>query len=72
LARGESRLAHERHRPEDSVLYRIVADHWQPFRVEAERADPNGSDLPRFVVEEIEAFLKCGILGWRIRSCLSR
>jgi hypothetical protein len=63
LAGGEPRLAYERHRPEDTVLYRIVADHWQQFRVEAERADPNGFDLPRFVVDEIEAFLKCGILA---------
>jgi hypothetical protein len=49
---------YERHRPERTVLYRVVKTHWRRFR---ERIEEVGS-LPRFVVSEIEAYLRCGIL----------
>jgi hypothetical protein len=47
---------YERHRPEQTVLYRVVEQHWPAFRG---RADEAGG-LPRFVVREMEEFLRCG------------
>jgi Transposase zinc-binding domain len=52
---------YERHRPEDTLLYRTVQAHWRTFLAEVSGgAEP---ELPRFVLEEVEAFLKCGILA---------
>jgi hypothetical protein len=50
---GRSRI---RHRPEGTVLYQAVAQHWPAF---LERAGEHGG-LPRFVVREFEEFLRCG------------
>ncbi|MBK7583359.1 MAG: transposase zinc-binding domain-containing protein [Myxococcales bacterium] len=47
-----------RHRPESTLLYQTVAEHWPAF---LERADEHGG-LPRFVVKEFEAYLRCGQL----------
>jgi len=52
---------YERHRPEDTLLYKTVQAHWRTFLAEVSGgAEPV---LPRFVLEEVEAFLKCGILA---------
>jgi hypothetical protein len=56
---GRSRCA--RDRPEETVLYRLLAEHWRSFLAATEAED--GSGLPRFVVDEVESFLKCGILA---------
>src|SRR5690606_27894951 len=48
-----------RHRPEETLLYQIVAEHYPGFR-EARAAE--GKPLPRYVEEEFEAYLKCGRL----------
>ena len=50
--------SYERHRPETTVLYQVVEQHWPDF---LERAEDAGG-LPRFVVREIEAYLRCGML----------
>ncbi|GMV13973.1 MAG: hypothetical protein AMXMBFR56_21970 [Polyangiaceae bacterium] len=47
-----------RHRPESTVLYQTVAEHWPAF---LERAEEHGG-LPRFVVKEFEEYLRCGRL----------
>jgi hypothetical protein len=52
---------YERHRPEDTVLYQTLQAHWRTFV--AEVSGGAESELPRFVIEEVEAFLKCGILA---------
>lgn len=49
---------YERHRPEETVLYRTVEAHWPAFRERAEEA----GGLPRFVVREVEEYLRCGLL----------
>ncbi len=51
---------YERRRPEETVLYQLVAEHAETFfaQVEAE----TGTALPDFVKAEFEAFLECGIL----------
>jgi hypothetical protein len=55
---------YERHRPEETVLYHLVATHWASFREHVEEVGP----LPRFVVKEVEEYLRCGILeyGWML------
>jgi len=59
----------ERHRPEQTTLYRLVQQHTATFFVQAEAAA--GADLPQFVKEEFGTFLECGILAHgflRLRS----
>jgi hypothetical protein len=53
---------YERHRPEYTVLYQTLQAHWPTFLAEVGTGE-SGPELPRFVNEEIEAFLKCGILA---------
>jgi len=49
---------YRRHRPEQTVLYQCVEQHWDAC---VERAELAGG-LPRFVTREFEAYLKCGRL----------
>jgi ribosomal protein S27AE len=44
------------------VLYRIVRDHFETFRVEAARVHERDG-LPRFIEEEFRGFLRCGFLA---------
>src|SRR5829696_705253 len=50
--------SYERRRPEGTVLYRVVEQHGPALRERAEEA----GGLPRFVVRELEEFLRCGRL----------
>ena len=52
---------YERHRPEQTTLYRLVQQHAATFFAQAE--DAAGTDLPQFVKDEFDAFLECGILA---------
>ena len=52
---------YERHRPEQTTLYRLVQQHAATFFEQAETAA--GADLPQFVKDEFDAFLECGILA---------
>ena len=69
---------YERRQPEQTLLYQVVAREWPSF---CERAELEGG-LPKFVVDEFEAYLRCGIatgpprtgcprsgMGCRARSC---
>ncbi|MDP3614068.1 MAG: hypothetical protein Q8R98_19680 [Rubrivivax sp.] len=56
----------ERHRPEETTLYRLVQQHAATFFAQAE--DAAGADLPQFVKDEFEAFLECGILAHGLPS----
>jgi len=50
-------VRYQRHRPEDSVLYRLVEQHFPAFeRRLAERERP----LPGFVLDEFRSYLACG------------
>ena len=49
----------ERHRPEQTALYRLVQQHAATFFAETEAAA--GADLPRIVKREFDAFVECGI-----------
>jgi hypothetical protein len=55
--------AYARHRPEETALYKLLAEHWRSFLAEAEAEAGGESGLPRFVIDEVEAFLRCGILA---------
>jgi ribosomal protein S27E len=48
-----------RHRPESTLLYRLVERHYPAFR--ALRCE-SGRPLPEYVEQEFEAYLKCGRL----------
>lgn len=54
-----SAAAYERRRPERTVLYQVVSEHWPAF---VEQTEAQGRPLPRFVHREVEAYLRCGIL----------
>jgi len=54
-------LHYERHRPEQTTLYRLVQQHAATFIAETEAAA--GADLPHFVKAAFDAFLECGILA---------
>ena len=49
---------YRRHEPQNTALYRCVERHWPAFR---EQAEERGG-LPKFVVKEVEEYLRCGIL----------
>jgi hypothetical protein len=49
-------------RPADSLLYRIVQEHWETFRSTAGRLR-DGEGLPAFVEDEFRTFLRCGWLA---------
>jgi hypothetical protein len=50
---------YRRHRPEATLLYQLVAEHYPRFR---DRRAAEGRALPRYVEDEFEAYLKCGLL----------
>ena len=61
LAQEGAAVHHERHRPEQTTLYRLVQQHAQTFSAQTEEA--TGVSLPQFVKDEFPAFLECGILA---------
>jgi ribosomal protein S27E len=50
---------YRRYRPEASLLYQLVAEHYPRFRY---RRAAEGRALPRYVEDEFEAYLRCGLL----------
>jgi len=56
---GAGARTYERHKPEDTVLYRIVAEHLETFLAEAREKHERG--LPDYVEKELREYLKCGI-----------
>ncbi len=54
-------LHYERHRPEQTTLYRLVQQHAASFIARTEAS--TGSELPQFIKAEFDAFLECGILA---------
>ena len=60
------RATYERHRPEQTLLYRLIEKHYPAL---IEQLDTQGKCLPAHVHREFEAYLKCGRLehGWFLR-----
>jgi len=48
-----------RHRPEATLLYRLVEQHYPAFRALRSEA---GRPLPDYIEQEFDAYLKCGCL----------
>jgi len=62
LAPAHADTQYERHRPEDTVLYKTVQEHWKTFLSEIDSA-AESPVLPTFVNAEVEGYLRCGILA---------
>ena len=62
--------SYERHQPEETVLYKTLQVHWNTFLRELESA-AEPPVLPAFVISEVEAYLRCGILahGFVLAKC---
>src|SRR5450432_98444 len=63
---------YQRHEPEATPLYKIVAEHLETFLAEAREKHERA--LPQYVERELREYLKCGILAHgflqaRCRSC---
>jgi len=54
-------VQYERHRPEQTTLYRLVQQHAASFIAHTEAS--TGWQLPQFIKGEFDAFLECGILA---------
>jgi hypothetical protein len=57
-----SRGAYQRHEPEETVLYQIVAENLETFLAEAR--DRYAEPLPAYVEKELRDFLRCGLLQY--------
>jgi Transposase zinc-binding domain len=55
-------VAYRRRRPEETSLYMTLALNWRAFLATME-AETDGTGLPRFVLAEVDAFLRCGMLA---------
>lgn len=56
-ARPPARRADERHRPEDTTLYRVVAEELETFLIQVEAQ--TGSGLAQFVKPDFDTFGTC-------------
>ncbi len=64
---GHGVLRNERHRPEQTLLYRLVEQHYPEF---ADAMAAQGKPLPAYVEREFEDYLKCSRPEygfWRVR-----
>ena len=52
---------YQRHEPETTPLYKIVAEHIETFLAEARETHERA--LPQYVERELREYLKCGILA---------
>jgi ribosomal protein S27E len=57
--RSPSGAQFSRHRPEETILYKAIDDHYPDFLTQIET---DGRTLPQFVRREFEEYLKCGRL----------
>ena len=55
----EATPGYERHRPEQTLLYQIIEQHYPSFLAHLEQQDRS---LPVYVQREFESYLKCGRL----------
>jgi hypothetical protein len=55
--------AYRRREPERSVLHRVVRDDIETFLHRQREEHPAGVGVPRFVEDELRAFLRCGLLA---------
>jgi ribosomal protein S27E len=58
-AEGDAGPGYERHRPEQTLLYQLIEQHYPDYLSAMEAQD---RPLPGYVQDEFEAFLQCGRL----------
>lgn len=58
---GGASIHYERHRPEHTTLYRLVQRHAASFIAHTDAS--TAAELLRFINDEFDAFLECGILA---------
>src|SRR5689334_1144442 len=73
-SREATGAAYRRREPERALLHATVRAHLKTFLAQMEERGPAGGSLPRFVVSELERYLRCGILAngfvrVRCRAC---
>lgn len=61
-ARAVPSTTYTRRDPEAGVLYRVLRQHLATFLNDTSQAQ-DGNGVPKFVEKELQAFLKCGVLG---------
>jgi hypothetical protein len=61
MAALQKQFTYERHKPEETLLYKIVQENLLTFLEQVEME--TGYSLPNFVIKEFEEYLKCGILA---------
>ena len=57
------RGSYQRHEPEKTALYGVVAGHLETFLDAARQQSSTGTGCPRFVEREFRKYLSCGILA---------
>jgi ribosomal protein S27E len=55
----ENAVTHERHKPEETLLYQIVSKYYPQLFEHMTQQDKN---VPNYVKSELEDYLKCGCL----------
>ena len=63
-------IHYRRRRPAEGVLYQLVREHVDTFFAEVQAR--TGSALPKFVRDEFDRYLECGVLACvllRLLSC---
>ena len=58
LVSAQSAFGYHRHRPEQTLLYQLVEQHFPAF---VSALEANGGNLPTFVRQEFDDYLKCGL-----------
>ena len=61
MAALQKQFTYERHKPEETLLYKIVQENLLGFLEQVEV--DTGYPLPDFVIKEFDEYLKCGILA---------
>lgn len=59
---ASSHITYQRHRPEETLLYKIIAENLETFLAQVAR--DAGNPLPDFVEKEFREYLRCGILAY--------
>ena len=59
LVSAQSAFGYHRHRPEQTLLYQLVEQHFPAF---VSALEANGANLPTFVRQEFDDYLQCGVL----------
>ena len=62
---GDVAPAYVRHKPEQTLLYQLVEQHWPEFQAQL---NETGRFLPRHVTREFEDYLACGRLEKRFST----